>query len=1251
MSLNGLDAANVKEAHEVASAEPGGWFLLKYASRDGVELLDSGTGGIVDTRNAIAKYEEPSPLYGFLKYRRRNVIVKYMPEDCSRLIQARAAVHFNAVCEHFTPYSTTFEITVAKDLKDSKLSAACSLHAASGSSSSSTSSLRRRRLNEIAEEEEEEERERKRQSIVKEEERPTSSMYSDPPRSPLSPEPLAILDPKQITAPQDTNFASTTGIPEFSGAERPNSPTKFEADRRMSSQSARPELYSYATYTYGKPKVKLGPRPSLDNNKRPSTAGNFRPVAALPAGFKFFKGSKKGKQEQENGELEESDTISPASIPIPEEPQESAESVLPPRPATSSGASIKSLTPSMATSTKEGKMTPEKARLMKAMKLREKKKLMSIMPSEPLPSSRSPPIAEEKESTVQSDVHGEDNTQSASNVDSGVDLPTPVTISTEPHSDDTATESHPPSPTAASSSEIGDSTKASSLSESTDETVQATKEDVRREEEGDDTEDGPDELSEIVEEAGLRMSAVEAENRRSLSPKLVQEPQAETEDMHVSDDAVLQEPERTTDFQVAPLTTAELKIQESIEVDDIIPKEESLIIETREVQVPSHQSDETTSPPLGVPISRFSSNEQKSSISPKSPTTPSLKSKFSRTDLTIPTESVPAIPDSASATEKVESHRPESPADAPPELRLPPKSHRRKPGSMDPIRTDLTAKSTPQSEIIDPLLDDDDLMDELQSATVQEARPITVSKSPITPVFPPSPQKQHIRLARAVTSPMRSPAFLAPGDVSQSSARSVSSGGAAYLHTITRQNSNAGLQSKKTNLGSGISQRIKALEALSGGPNSTGEESRPRTAAPTSNFFTVRRPGTRDSSKSKSPSMFDRASSLTRQSPTPERSRERTPEMKPEVGRRERSGSVASKLTMFEGQTTTRGRPESIQVTARIVRDTSNPFVKNTEISKGTADTAPTELRQSPLVVDVQRAEAVPAVTSEPRSPPETELPKQTIQERRELKSIAESGDKSAKRRSSLSIMRDFIKDSITHNKSSDNLAVMSPAAASIKSPARPPSAHHNASGFVRRLSISSRRSSFSRERDAPEPTPMSPATVFSDGSEDDKAGSDKKTKKRASRFMRRLSNSFGGGRKPVAAHISPTVAEEDPEQLTKISAAMESHVAAASPAIIAYMGDVNVQFPDNLLWKRRSMCLDAQGFLFLSDVQGVTNGKEKTGSHVKRYHISDFRTPYIPDVEVQELPNSVVLDLVEGSCLQFACEDRTGQKHVLDSK
>jgi hypothetical protein len=64
-------------------------FLLKYVTRDEVNILDRGTGGILEIRNAIANYGEPSPLFGFLKYRRRNILIKYVPEGCSRLIQGK----------------------------------------------------------------------------------------------------------------------------------------------------------------------------------------------------------------------------------------------------------------------------------------------------------------------------------------------------------------------------------------------------------------------------------------------------------------------------------------------------------------------------------------------------------------------------------------------------------------------------------------------------------------------------------------------------------------------------------------------------------------------------------------------------------------------------------------------------------------------------------------------------------------------------------------------------------------------------------------------------------------------------------------------------------------------------------------------------------------------------------------------------------------------------------------------------------
>jgi hypothetical protein len=42
---------------------------------------------VVEVRIAIEQYEEKSPVYGLVQYRRRKVVLKYVPEGTSRLLQ------------------------------------------------------------------------------------------------------------------------------------------------------------------------------------------------------------------------------------------------------------------------------------------------------------------------------------------------------------------------------------------------------------------------------------------------------------------------------------------------------------------------------------------------------------------------------------------------------------------------------------------------------------------------------------------------------------------------------------------------------------------------------------------------------------------------------------------------------------------------------------------------------------------------------------------------------------------------------------------------------------------------------------------------------------------------------------------------------------------------------------------------------------------------------------------------------------
>ncbi|KAK4137195.1 hypothetical protein BT67DRAFT_98442 [Trichocladium antarcticum] len=1267
MSLNGLDDARVKEAHDVAVAEPGGWFLLKYASRDEVELLGRGNGGIVEIRNNIAQYEDKSPLYGFLRYRRRNVIIKYLPEGCSRLIQARVAVHFDAVCDRFSPHDTTFSITESKELKDTKLSAACSLHTASDSMSSSTSSLRRRRLMEIAEEEEEEERERKRQSIGKEDE------GWKPPAGPLSETPVR-LDADLAHSPDASRFANDLDPPQFIGVPRPSSPTKSfdESSRRLSSQTSRSDIYPTTSYPYLKPRVKLGPRPSADTGGRPrSSAGGapHRPVSTVPAGLKsFHKGSKKGRSSSQDQDEEVPES------PIKEE-AEAENTFLPVLPIAEADPGAKPTDSELAqpqignddeiltTSTsapqtnmaanKLNTMTPEKARLLKAMKLREKKKMLSLQPTLDVPAADIPSAPSTPGLPDENQDFGtpENDLPAVSKADSGIE----IDVGTDHASVDTRTDSHPPSPVAAS--DIDDSTRASSLSDSTDETVLAKDEDVKLDNGLNDSEALPTKRN----IAGPDLESPDGQPKTPIS--VAQEPGGDNE----------------------PRAAIEDKTRQNEAAISDVPAEEGLV--TRPVSTPA-----------AVPLPPSPPEQDESRTTPpETVTQPEPASDTAQTAATdIAEEERPPspqvrIPVSKFATQETKSPTGAASQDIPSRRKLP-----------EPIQTNLNGPENGKRRSVISITENDGFMDELQSATVQQATPITVSKSPISPFFsvdagskrPPGGPGNSVvasRFSRTVSNPVRN-SFLAP-ELSTAPARSVSSG-ASYLQRLSQQQAAADARPKSSKLGSSISQRIKALEQLSGTPGGAGAAA--GKDRPSSTFFAVRKASTREPSRPSS--VASRAGSMRGRSPSPPPTRDSSPETSRTV-KRDRSGSLVNRLSMFEGGMTPRGRPESVQVTARIVREPNQAFPKASDSN------APLRLKQSPLVVDVQNR--VPSQS--PARPPSSlsmrrqeqmlTQNKHALFERRqsqEYSSQSRGRDMEGpevthqvpeglrpRRRSSLSVVKDFIKDRTDSLKgamspSTDNLVLppapeglVSPSNPASRSPSRAPSVHQ-AGSLARRLSISSRRSSMEQN------TPAVPTTTTSTiltaaraadaGAEPESdaksitssgpASPNQSKASRTSRFMRRLSSTLVAGRtKNGAPSISPTVAEEDAAEVEAASKGSTAAGAAtqSQPTIVAFMGDVNVQFPDNLLWKRRSICLDSQGFLILSAVSGspmlptAIPGKDgKHGALLKRYHMSDFRPPYAPDVELQELPNSVVLDLVAGSGLQIACEDRAGQMSIL---
>ncbi|PTB65157.1 hypothetical protein BBK36DRAFT_1122058 [Trichoderma citrinoviride] len=1288
MSLNGLDDPKVVEAHEAGVAEAGGWFLLKYSSRDEVELLEKGNGGIAEMRNAIAGFEEESPLYGFLRYRRRNVIVKYLPEDCSRLIQARVAVHFGAVCERFAPYDTIYEISTAAELRDTKLSAACSLHAASGSTASSVSS-RRRRLGEIAEEDEEEQRSPKRQSL--------ELSDDDRPRTPGSRSTAADevkLNSELASSPEHRKFStsSTSEVPKFVGVtDRPASPTRsFDTT----------DSYNY--YPLSKPKVKLAPRPTTDVTIRPKASGDFRPVSSLPAGIKLFgKSGRKGRGKDDDAASSIHEDIPEVELPADSTTGTIPESLRRPsgdssRPSTGAASSADTL--SVPAVPAKPTMTPEKARLMKAMKLREKKKKQLLLQQQKqsadgAESGVDTPGSEGKKATTEEDdgkkkdmthseeITGEDheedgndgleaeegNTQeneqkkksdgtedaatSISQADSGVVLDSlSSSVQIDEVSEGTRSESRPLSP-AVDPSEHDQSTTASSLSDSTDETVHAKR---------------PDEVTtdgakvDVVtatdaagESAGV-LAAEEDEENSEPAAAVISNPAGSWTALEPADEiaaagaankgSAKAENEKEKKGIAVPIS----KFSAHMPMSKAPPAAllDGLGSGAGEIPLGATPGDVAQATDkggqgLGLGLGLAAGAAATAAAAPPSPSkastqdlvdaanaaaathttvaTPAMELELQTDPLPLPAAHE-AIPAAATASDAAAP--PDEPSDADEAQQQPSKEH--DPGALPrPIRTDLALAGSGSSSSD---RDDDALVQEAtptahlpaappppplqghDAAAHRHDQPMAASKSPPTPVFPSAPiangplgaRAPPAHTVRTVSNPVRGN-FIAPTDVTQSTARSLSSG-AAFLHKVTQQQS-ASLATMKPNVGSSISQRIKALEKLSA---TSGDQSRPVSRErPSSTFFAVQK---RDTSRP--PSVVDRTKSLHGRAASP------TPSHQDDAlegrVRLQRSGSVVSRVSMFEPLaavassaasassppppglapgTQSRGRPESVAITTKFAGYELPPKDASSEYGG----------YQSPLTADQHRGDE-----GSERRP----------------RSLERRGEDDMGRRSSLNVVKGFFKDPRKTVTVSTN---MRHAIASRTTTQSPSSASH-------RLSMSSRRS-ITLDRDG-----FANSSVTEDSfSGDESSPSDRKTS-RAGRFMRKLSN-LSSGSKNKTTSPSPEVTR----------GAQNAAASVGSPSgdasIVSDLGDVNVQFPDSLLWKRRNLCLDSHGFIILSALPAQSS---RMAQGTKKYHMGEFRQPYTPDVEVQELPNSVVLDFVEGTGIQLACEDRTGQLNVL---
>ena len=398
-------------------------FLLKYISRDEVVLLERGNGGLADVEEVVNRFGEHEPLYGFIHYRRRKVVLKYIPEGTSRLLQgepsllhtlqhttkmrtARVTVQFQSVIERFSPHDTVFSFAQSTDLKDSTLSSACLLHTATAPIKSSFDSLPPKSLAEITEDISESqadaddgrlsrggitgdgeqaghERLNGFASADRSRHRSTSATTHSSFRSrttsntdkPLPPPP----QPPEDYLREERSPGSTLDYGEYN--------TRLSMEGRFSSNSTRPSTKDlYDAYGYKK-KIKMGPRPSIDSVGAPNHSGTrideFRPVSTLPAGLRMP--SRKAvparsvpQQAQASPPIQTSSLVKP-SVPAQ---VNSSENVTHKKSPVAPVAPIYIPDRDMPTPKKgvrttklsepgPPKVTPEKQRLMKALKLRK----------------------------------------------------------------------------------------------------------------------------------------------------------------------------------------------------------------------------------------------------------------------------------------------------------------------------------------------------------------------------------------------------------------------------------------------------------------------------------------------------------------------------------------------------------------------------------------------------------------------------------------------------------------------------------------------------------------------------------------------------------------------------------------------------------------------------------------------------------------------------------------------------------------
>jgi hypothetical protein len=720
-------------------------FLLHYTARDAVDVLEQGTNGVDGMKDAAVSYiakegdgRAAKPLFGLVQFKRRKVLIKLVLDGTSRLIQgeycavtlhpfceslfliwfaaaARAQVHWGAIASRFPAHDSSCEITSPDQLTENVLIASKELHSGNSTAGSGNKVV----LGGIEE-----------------------STEETPPLVPPK-DNVPLADKEDSIQAHTPSVAKLSPTPKLEISE-PNTDPQ-ETGLRVSSQSTRPSLNDLFGNTLDfsyldKPKVKLAPRPSVVDRKHHSVriSTETRPTSALPTGLRAARPASSVVRPISRdiiGRL-------PPPPPIPESPI-----FLIPRPKSSSG-SVKSLPATLPRSQGNSK---ERQRLMKFREMYKQKEIKAkgkelVLPRAPIPEEH--PLVGDAESTTLA-------------VESSIPVEVADDTVTKEHSQTGQSTEEPASTPAPNPVEADPFVPKSVDTEvTTDQNVEAPSSagELPTEKSEPEMHSSNQSQTKIPDQSGANTVALDTEKPVETSPTIDpivhEEPTAHDEKSEPLVQHIFIAPKSQTptieDTTIPPSQSSPTSVQDSVgptstrptsvsEVSEQVAPDGSGVQSLKTIEV----TDSSKTAPVGL-------DERDQSDLDESPL---------ETSQTTPTPQTPAPAADTPRPIPIEHQKIDSVSLAVP-------GHSNNEGRNASVSSNASSGNRPRLSIATPSVDpsaspssmdyDDDLINELSTAEVEEATPISVSKSPLSTFFS---RKGSISGFRAFSSPQNGAAI------------------------------------------------------------------------------------------------------------------------------------------------------------------------------------------------------------------------------------------------------------------------------------------------------------------------------------------------------------------------------------------------------------------------------------------------------------------------------------------------------------